>query len=72
VIDEEDNTPKKTEIEYLCRGNFPLDTKGTIELPKIPRRTLVAEFLKHKKVEESVLHSHLLGQLHKFIDGVVN
>ena len=51
---------------------MPLDTAGTIELPKIPPRMLADKFLADKQIEESILQEHFLRMLHKFIAGVVD
>lgn len=45
----------------MCQGVLPLDRAGTIILPKLPERELVADYLSLKKISNEILLDHLNG-----------
>lgn len=62
--------PKKTSIEYMCKGSFPLDRAGTIALPKLPERQFVEDYLQFKKLDEELLTEHFSGMFTTFLSGL--
>jgi len=59
--------PKKTEVEFLCDGAFPLDRNGTIALPKLPRRKLVNMYFKENKVCIQRQHNYFENTAKQFL-----
>jgi hypothetical protein len=41
---------QRSEIAYICDGKVPLDVQGTLELPAIPPRDYVTEYLAEKQI----------------------
>jgi len=46
---------KRGGVEYLFEKAIPIDRAGTIELPKLPAKLIVDEYLKAHHVTEEIL-----------------
>jgi hypothetical protein len=47
----------------MCNDSVPLDLEGTMELPIIPERKYVTQYLDDKLVDRDFLQSHLFSML---------
>lgn len=56
----------------MMQGQLPLDTKGTVKLPKIPTRELVGDFFDSKKITEELLCEHFLSMIKQMFTGIAN
>eukprot|EP00347_Sterkiella_histriomuscorum_P000208 403376769 len=64
--------PKKTRIEHMCKGAFPLDKAGTHLLPKLPNRQLCDNLLSKKNLTEELLRDHFSGMFLNFVEQLAN
>ncbi len=61
------NQKKSSVIEYINKGSVPLDIMGTIDLPRLAEREIVQDYLKHHKVNDTVLLNHFHKMLSEFL-----
>lgn len=57
-------------IRYMCNDCVPLDLEGTMELPIIPERKYVTQYLDDKQVDRDVLQTHLFSMLQDFFEAL--
>ena len=50
----------------MCNDCVPLDLEGTMELPIIPERKFVTQYLEDKQIDRDVLSTHLFSMLQDF------
>ncbi|CDW78630.1 UNKNOWN [Stylonychia lemnae] len=62
--------PKKTQIQFMCKGAFPLDRQGTHMLPKLPTRSVIEDYLASKKVDEDILIDHFGNMFTSTLDNI--
>lgn len=48
---------------FMCHDAVPIDLEGSMEIPQIPERKYVTEYLEEKLIDREVLKSHLYNHL---------
>ena len=64
--------PTKGTVEFLSQGKLPIDSAGTVLLPKIPTREFVKDFFQEKQINDDLLCEHFLGMLSTFLSGIAS
>lgn len=54
--------------QFMCHDAIPIDLEGSMEIPQIPERKYVTEYLEEKLIDPEVLKSHLYNNLQSFIE----
>ena len=54
--------------KWINNDSVPIDLEGSMEIPSIPERKYVVEYLEEKHVENEVLYAHLFDHLCNFLE----
>ena len=61
---------QRGQITYLCDNSVPIDVQGTMELPLIPERYYVVNFMEEKKITDELIKEHLFGLIQRFFKAI--
>jgi hypothetical protein len=61
---------QRREIKYIANDLVPIDSQGTLVLPKVPERPMVEDYFKQKSLDDSVIAEHLQANLNKLFTAI--